>query len=118
MRTAGERGGVTVEFAAILPAVLFIILIAFEALMASTTVERVDNAARTGARVAGKEQDTAACPGAALSAMPSWRNDYWADGGPDDNGGVYCHVKAKIPLLFPGVPLDFTVNRTVHMPIG
>jgi hypothetical protein len=31
---------------------------------------------------------------------------------------VYCHVRAKVPLLWKGVPLDFTVNRTVTMPLG
>jgi Flp pilus assembly protein TadG len=114
---ARDRGGVTVEFGAVLPVALFIILIAFQALMASTTVERVENAARTGARVASQRQDVNQCRGAALKAMPGWINDKTVEGG-SSGDGVYCHVRTKVPLLWPGVPLDFTVNRTTYMPLG
>jgi len=43
-----DHGGVVAEYAAIFPVVLVVILICFEALMAATTVERIENAARTG----------------------------------------------------------------------
>jgi hypothetical protein len=49
--------------------------------------------------------------------MPGWLNNRVADGGPSGDG-LYCHVRAKVPLLWPGVPLDFTVDRTVRMPMG
>lgn len=115
---ACDHGGVTLEFGAVLPTALFIIFVAFQALMASTTVERVENAARTGAREASKMHDPGVCTGAAMGAMPSWLNDRSADSGASGNDGVYCHVRAKVPLLWPGIPLEFTVNRTVHMPMG
>jgi Flp pilus assembly protein TadG len=117
IRRQGERGDVMVEFAAMFPIALLIILVCFEALMASTTVERVENAARTGARLASQQQNIGTCRGAALGSMPDWLNDKSANGGASDNG-LYCHVRSKVPLLWPGVPLDFTVDRTVYMPMG
>ncbi|GAA1839337.1 TadE/TadG family type IV pilus assembly protein [Actinomadura bangladeshensis] len=112
-----DRGGVTVEFAAALPAGLLIIFLAFEALMVSTTVERVENAARTGARTAAQRQAPGECPAAAMASMPGWLNEKHAvaGGGRDE---VTCRVQAKVPLVFPGIPLDFGVNRTVTMPLG
>lgn len=113
-----DRGTAAVEYAGVLPFALIIVLVAFQAFMASTTVERVSNAARTGARVAGQQQDGRACEGAALNAMPAWLNDNTVEGGKSGDDGVYCHVRAKVPLLWKGVPLDFTVDRTVTMPLG
>jgi Flp pilus assembly protein TadG len=113
-----DHGGAAIEFSAVLPSALIIIFLAFQALMASTTVERVENAARTGARAASQAHDAGVCGSAATGAMPSWLNDRSVDSGSSGNDGVYCHVRAKVPLVWPGVPLDFTVNRTVHMPMG
>jgi hypothetical protein len=116
-RANGDTGAAITEFVAILPIVLVIILIAFEALMAGTTVERVENAARTGARLASQEQDAGICSGSALDALPTWLDDHHVDGGWDGRG-VYCHVSAEVPVLFPGAHLDFTIDRTVRMPVG
>jgi TadE-like protein len=113
----GDSGAAITEFVAILPIVLVIILVAFEALMASTTVERVENAARTGARLASQRQDAGTCAGSALDAMPGWLDHHEADGGWQGRG-LYCHVRAEIPVLFPGAHLDFTIDRTVRMPVG
>jgi hypothetical protein len=112
-----DRGAVLVEFSAVFPIALVVILFAFEALMASTTVERVENAARTGARTASQQQNPDACRGAALDALPGWLSERSVDGGPSGDG-VRCHVRAKVPLLWPGAPLGFTVDRTVEMPLG
>jgi Flp pilus assembly protein TadG len=115
---ARDRGGVVVEFGAMIPFALFIILIAFEAMMAFMTVERVENAARTGAREASMRHDPGICDGAARGAMPGWLNDKSVDSGSSGSDGVYCHVRAQLPLLWPGIPLDVTVDRTIHMPMG
>jgi Flp pilus assembly protein TadG len=114
----GDRGSVTVEFSAVFPVALVIILLSFEALMAATTVERVENAARTGARTASQQQEVSACRGAALDAMPGWLNDKTVAGTASGGDGVSCTVQAKVPLLWPGIPLDFSVVRTVTMPLG
>ncbi|SEG43629.1 TadE-like protein [Thermomonospora echinospora] len=116
-RRGGEEGTASVELAAMLPTVVMIMLFSFEALMAAWTIERVENAARTGARLAGQSQDSGACVPGAQAAMPGWLNDYSASGTPSGNG-VQCRVRATVPVLFPGVPLDFTVERTVTMPQG
>jgi hypothetical protein len=116
-RGQGDDGAAIIEFIAILPIALVIILVAFEALMAGTTVERVENAARTGARLASQQQDAGTCAGSALDAMPGWLDNHHVDGGWDGRG-VYCHVRAEVPVLFPGAHLDFTIDRTVRMPVG
>lgn len=118
-----DQGVVLVEYAAAFPVVAAIILLCFEWMTVSTTVERVDNAARTGARTAAQDQDVRSCPLAAERALPGWLNGSAVDGTPtppDGSGtpGVTCRVRAKVPVLFPGVPLDFTVDRAVSMPMG
>jgi hypothetical protein len=116
---APDGGSVIVEFGAILPLVIFIIMVCFQALIVGTTVERVENAARTGAREASKAQTMGACVPAARGAMPDW-----VDGAPvitaapSGDNGVACRVRAKIPLIWPGIELNFSVDRTVHMPLG
>ncbi|WP_131741440.1 TadE/TadG family type IV pilus assembly protein [Actinomadura roseirufa] len=117
-RPGRERGSATLEFAGLLPMVLILILFCFEALMASTSVERVENAARTGAREAAKAHDRGVCVRRANAAMPGWLNDRTVRGGEPYTTAVSCRVRAKVPLLWPGVPLDFTVDRTVTMPKG
>jgi TadE-like protein len=112
-----DRGGVIAEYAAIFPIVLIVILICFEALMAAVTVERVENAARTGARVASQQRNAGACRGAALDAMPRWINDRSVDAGRSFDS-FSCHVRAEVPLLWPGAPITITVDRTVRMPVG
>jgi hypothetical protein len=112
-----DLGAAITEYIAVFPVALVVILLAFEGLMSGMTVERVENAARTGARVAGQRQNAEACRGSALGVMPGWINQKEVDGGWQDDG-VYCHVRVKIPVLWPGAPLDFTIDRTVHMPVG
>jgi hypothetical protein len=116
-RPTGDQGVAIIEFAAVLPIAIIMIFIGFKAWTISTTVERVENAARTGARVAGQEQNPAACPAAARAALPTWLDDSRVDGGPSTLG-VSCHVKAKAPLLWKGIPWDVTIDRTVTMPLG
>ena len=116
-RASGDTGAAITEFVAVLPLVLVIVLVAFEALMAGTTVERVENAARTGARLASQRQDAGTCAASARDAMPGWLDHRTIDGGWDGRG-VYCHVRAEVPVLFPGAHLDFTIDRTVRMPVG
>lgn len=117
MRTRSDGGAAITEYVAVFPVAMVVILLAFEGLMSGMTVERVENAARTGARVASQQQNSGACGGAAGEAMPTWINHRQINGGWQDDG-LFCHVRAEIPLLWPGAPLDFTIDRTVHMPVG
>jgi Flp pilus assembly protein TadG len=116
-----DRGSVATEFAGIVPLAFVVILLSFQAYVSSTTVERVENIARTGAREAGQRYDPEQCRRHALDAKPAWINDYEIEGGATRVAGedaVYCRVEAKLPLLWRGVPLDYTVTRTVTMPLG
>ncbi|MBW8484951.1 TadE/TadG family type IV pilus assembly protein [Actinomadura parmotrematis] len=120
-RRGGDRGAAAVEFAAVLPVALFLMLIAYQGYIASTTVERVENIARTGARQASQHYDAGRCRAYAMTARPRWINDYRIQGGAARVSGedaVYCRVDAKLPLLWKGVPLDVKVSRTVTMPLG
>lgn len=122
-RSLDDRGTALVEFAGAFPVAAAIILLCFEWMTASTAVERVDNAARTGARAAAQNQSVASCRPAAERALPTWLNGSVIDGTatPPDGSkvpGVVCRVRAKIPVLWPGLPLDFTVDRAVSMPMG
>ncbi|WP_018655768.1 TadE/TadG family type IV pilus assembly protein [Actinomadura flavalba] len=117
-----DRGAAAIEFAAILPTALLVILVCYQAYVASTTVERVENAARSGARVASQRYDPALCRPYAERALPKeWLTAYRVEGGATTVGGdaaVSCRVEAKLPLLFKGLPVDFTVRRTVTMALG
>ena len=121
-RGPDDRGASVVEFAGILVPALIVILIAFQAYISSTTVERVQNAARTGAREASQRYDPGVCPFYAENVIPKgWLKEYSITGGATSVGGddsVYCTVRAKLPLLFKGLPVSFTVTRTVTMPLG
>ncbi|MEU9841218.1 TadE family protein [Actinomadura sp. NPDC048032] len=116
-----DAGAAAIEFAGVLPIALFVIFAAFQAYISFTTVSRVENIARTGAREAAQHYDPSLCVEYANRVRPYWLNDYKIDGGRTEVAGadaVYCHVEAKLPLLFKGVPFDYTVNRTVTMPLG
>ena len=127
----GDSGQAAVQFAGMLPIVLICVLLCFKVYLTINVVEQVDNAARTGAREASKDHNPAICPDEAMKAMPEWltkmanpqdhiegdrdsRVRITAGGG--GMRGISCRVEAKVPVLWPGVPLDFTVDRTVHMP--
>ncbi|MBO2463768.1 TadE family protein [Actinomadura violacea] len=124
VRRAGlgaDRGAAALEYAGVLPVALLVIFTAFQAYVGSTTIERVDNAARTGAREAGQRYDPGLCPLYAGRAMPGWLNEYTITGGHravHGADGVHCQVRAKLPLLWKGIPLDYTVTRSVTMPLG
>lgn len=127
----GEKGQASVQFVGIMPFVIFAIVLCFKIFATITTVERIDNAARTGAREASINHDLSACPREALASLPSWLtekenpNDHLpenpryrvgasASGSPI--GEISCRVVAKVPVIARGVPLEITVDRTVHMP--
>ncbi|MBB6399785.1 Flp pilus assembly protein TadG [Actinomadura coerulea] len=116
-----DAGAAAVEFAGVLPVALLVVFVAFQAYISFTTVSRVENIARTGAREAAQHYDPSRCVEYANRVRPYWLNDYKIDGGRTEVAGadaVYCHVEARLPVLFKGVPLDYTVNRTVTMPLG
>lgn len=120
-RRRGDGGAVALEFAGSVPIAFFVIFLSFQAYISFTTVSRVENIARTGAREASQRYEPNLCVQYANSVRPTWLNDYDIKGGTttvDGTEAVYCRVEAKLPLIFKGVPLNYTVKRTVTMPLG
>lgn len=126
-----DSGQAAVQFAGMMPIVLLAVLLCFKVYVAINAIEEVDNAARTGAREASLNHDPSVCPTEAMKALPEWltkmanpqdhlkgdrnaRVSITPGGG--DLRGVSCRVEAKVPVLWPAIPLNFTVVRTVHMP--
>lgn len=120
IRRKRDRGGVTVEFGAVVPTAFFITLLCFQAFVFVTTVERVENAARTGAREASKAQNFAKCRSAAQKVMPDWivPGSTRIIPSPEGISGVRCQVEAKVPFFWPQFDIGLKVKRTVVMPVG
>ncbi|MDL4772215.1 MULTISPECIES: TadE/TadG family type IV pilus assembly protein [Thermomonosporaceae] len=113
-----DAGAAAMEFMATMPFVMLVICMCFEAIVAFMVVERVENAARAGARVASMRGSTDAGRAAAGEAMPGWVNDESVQAGWSRGGGIQVTVRAQVPLLWKGIPVDFGVTRRVEMPVG
>jgi Flp pilus assembly protein TadG len=116
-RGSRDQGYAAIEFLSMLPIVLVAIGLAIEVLASFLVIERVDNAARTGARVASMA-DPAAGREAAEQAMPGWVNDQSVQVERVGQSAVECTIRAKVPLLWKGIPFDVTIVRRVEMPVG
>lgn len=122
-RRHDDHGQASIQFIGVFPIVLVIALLCMKVFITMTAVEDVDNAARTGAREASKNHNPVLCESEALSALPGWLKDKTDDGvgatatgSGDPVGAIACRVQAKIPVIWQGVPFNFTVDRTVYMP--
>ena len=118
-----DRGQASIQFAGMFPVVLVVVLLCAKVYIAMTAIEQVDNAARTGAREASKNHNPELCRNEAMTALPGWLKDTKDDGvgatappGGNPVGVISCRVQAKMPVLWQGVPFNFTVDRTVYMP--
>lgn len=111
-----ERGQATIEFVTLTPWLIVAGVAAFQAYVTVVAVERVDNAARTGARVESMGRDGA---GAAADALPGWlRSERPPTIAVDAaDGTARAQVSAKVPILY-GLPYHYTVTRTAEMPVG
>jgi Flp pilus assembly protein TadG len=116
-RNRRDHGAAIIEFMSMLPLVLVAIGVAIEMIAFFLTLERVEGAARTGARVAAMS-DSSAGRQAAEQALPGWLNDQSVRVGSVGQGAVECTVRAKVPLLWKGIPFDVTVVRRVEMPVS
>jgi hypothetical protein len=111
-----DRGSAATEYLAMIGMFLFVLIACIEAYVAFSVIEKVDDAARTGARVAsmsGVQEGRSA----AERTMPGWvvqpRIEVSQDGD-----RVRCKIFARVPLLFKGVPFDVAITRQVEMPVG
>lgn len=129
-RRRGDGGQTLIEFVGLIPTFIALVLAAFVTFLAILSLERIEHAARTGARVAGQTGDMGRCETEARKELPEWiqdRNSPPPDGpriraerfSEDWNEGrVACEVTARVPMLWAGVGLDYTITRRVEMPIG
>lgn len=97
------------------PILLMVAVVAIEAFLAFVAVERLESAARAGARVAGAQQ-LAGAEAAAREALPSWLDDAAVTSGTNDSDGFYVEVSHPLPIVFSSVGLDLTLTRRVDMP--
>ncbi|MEV2277946.1 TadE/TadG family type IV pilus assembly protein [Nocardiopsis sp. NPDC049922] len=114
-RRDSDRGGPLLEFAAMFPILLLVCVMAIEVFLAFVAVERLESAARAGARVAGAEQ-LAGAERAARAALPTWLDDATITSGTNDSDGYYVEVSHPVPIVFSSVGFDLTLTRRVDMP--
>lgn len=114
-RARDDRGGPLLEFAAMFPILLLVAVVAIEAFLAFVAVERLESAARAGARVAGERQLEGA-EAAAREALPTWLDEATVSSGTNDSEGYYVQVSHPLPIVFSASGLDLTLTRRVDMP--
>ncbi|GAA2075522.1 TadE/TadG family type IV pilus assembly protein [Actinomadura alba] len=112
-----DDGSAAVEYLSLFGLSLFVAGICFEIYVTFSAVEKIENAARTGARVASMD-DVSAGQAAAERAMPEWLNDQRITVTQKDADSVACEIWAEVPLFFKGVPFDVAIQRRVQMPVG
>ncbi|WP_017557382.1 TadE/TadG family type IV pilus assembly protein [Nocardiopsis baichengensis] len=113
-RRRGDRGSQFIEFAGIFPLLLIIVVIAMELFASFLAMERLNNAARTGARIAA-EQGVQAGTDAARESLPGWLSHAEVTSGYQD-GARYVEATASPPFMFPAAELGFELSRRVDMP--
>ncbi|MEV4866233.1 AAA family ATPase [Streptomyces ossamyceticus] len=113
-RKGGDRGSATVEFAGMLPLILIVMTILWQAALYGYTYSLAGNAADEAARAA-----TAAhaidgdVPGACQAAGTQHLPSAWSDTSIDcasDGTVMRAEVEAPVPLFFPGFDTGWTVN--------
>ncbi|WP_026129106.1 TadE/TadG family type IV pilus assembly protein [Nocardiopsis prasina] len=114
-RPRSDRGGPILEFAAILPVLLLTVVVAIEVFLAFVAIERIESAARAGARAAGAQQLSGA-EDAARTALPGWLDDATITSGANDSEGYFVEVSHPLPIVFSSVELNLTLTRRVDMP--
>jgi Flp pilus assembly protein TadG len=110
-----DRGGPLLEFAAIFPILLITVVVAIEAFLAFVAAERLESAARAGARVAGT-QELSGAEAEARAALPTWLDDATVTAAANDSDGFYVEVSHPLPIVFSASGFDLTLTRRVDMP--
>ncbi|PSK91317.1 hypothetical protein CLV63_12043 [Murinocardiopsis flavida] len=111
----GDRGAQIIEFAAFFPFLLAAIVLAMEVYFSFTAIERIEAAARAGARVAGP-QGLGSAQATARASLPSWLDHAEVRSGYTGNG-VYTQVSVDTPIMWQSAPFDITLTRRVEMPV-
>jgi hypothetical protein len=112
-----DAGTAATEYMSMLGIVLFVMVICFQVYVSFTTVEKVEDAARTGARV-GSMRGAGAGQAAATAALPGWIENRRVSVRQVEGDRMECDVWVRVPVLTDAVPFDHTIQRRVDMPIG
>ncbi|MDA0563241.1 pilus assembly protein [Streptomonospora sp. S1-112] len=115
-RRRGDRGSQILEFAAYFPLFVLVATIALETFFAFIAAERMEHAARAGARVAGL-QGLDAAGSTARAALPTWLDQAEVTVGENGEGGYYTEIAVDFPLMFPTPGFDLDLTRRVDMPL-
>lgn len=112
-----DRGSQFVEFGVYLPLLILVFALAMETFATFLALERMENAARTGARVAADE-GTAMGQQAARESLPSWLGDATVTVGTNSRNGLYTEVQAELPFIFSveSTNLNLPLSQRVDMP--
>lgn len=114
-RRSRDRGAQMVEFAVYFPVLLLVVILAMEVFASFSAMERIESAARAGARVGGQGGfDTA--DSTARQALPDWLDDADIRSGANGDGGVYTEVSVNAPIMWKNAPFDIELKRRVEMP--
>lgn len=111
----GSRGQATIETVAYLPLLFAIFFTVVEVFAYFMTMEQVDNAARTGARMESQGYNGTVAARRALPASVVKQGAVIAVRS--DGETATATVTGQVPIIFNG-PIDWKVTRTVHMPVG
>ncbi|MQY03858.1 TadE/TadG family type IV pilus assembly protein [Actinomadura macrotermitis] len=111
-----DRGTAATEYMSVIGLFLLVLVLCLEAYVAFSTIEKVEDAARTGARV-GSMEGAFAGQAAAERVMPGWINFHTVR-VVQVGDRMECEIWAKVPVLAKGVPVDLEVRRRVEMPVG
>lgn len=115
-RLVGDRGQSSVELIGYIPYILFVFFIVVEAFAYIMTIEEVDSAARAGARV--EARSLAGGTQAAYGALPDrLHNSHTKVHVYSAGTTAHARVTARVPQLF-GFPINWTVTREAHIPVG
>ncbi|MFJ9039308.1 CpaE family protein [Streptomyces sp. NPDC102406] len=113
-RRRGDKGAVTLEFAAMFPLVLVVMALMWQCVLYGYTYSLAGNAADEAARAAtsaaaGSGDAAGACQAAGASHLPSaWQGA--TIGCADDGVVMKATVEVDVPLFFPGVNPGWSVK--------
>ncbi|MCM2389181.1 TadE/TadG family type IV pilus assembly protein [Streptomyces albipurpureus] len=113
-RLRDDRGQAAVEFTGTIPLILVTFALLWQAALTGYTFALAGNAADEAVR-AGTVGGDGACRAAGDAHLPSaWRGPTFKCGG---DGDLYrASVRLPVPLLFPGVSFDVTVDGDAAAP--
>ncbi|CAM4023596.1 TadE/TadG family type IV pilus assembly protein [Nocardiopsis rhodophaea] len=114
-RRSRDSGAQMIEFAVYFPILLLFVILVMEVFASFTAIERVESAARAGARVAGASGYGVA-ESTARASLPDWLDDADITAGPNGSGGVYTEVSVTTPIMWSNAPFKIELKRRVEMP--